>query len=139
MNTVMISREKLSEQLEKNRDEHKIIYDVALLGWKTEVIVALRRALNKAVDGTEYITDLDIDPPENHLNEYDEIIDRVKWHEENMITLDLREFNQFVRDSWDWMPHFLNNAFNYSSSTSPSSGSTSSASSLIETKMRNLG
>jgi hypothetical protein len=139
MNTVTISKEKLLAQLEQNKVEHKIIYDDALHGWQTEVIVALRSALNKAVAGEEYITDLDIDPPENHLNEYDEIIDRVKWHEEDMIVLDLREFNQFVRDSWDWMPHFLNNAFNYSSSTSSSSGSTSSASSLIETKMRNLG
>ena len=136
MNTVTISKEKLLAELEKNKNEHKIIYDEALHGWETEVIVALRRALNKAVEGEEYITFLDIPEPENHLSEYSEIIDRVKWHEEDMIILDLREFNQFVRDSWDWMPSFLNNASSYSNSSS--SSSSSSTGSLIETKMRNL-
>lgn len=136
MNTVTISKEKLLAELEKNRVEHDIIYSAAMEGWRSEVTLALTDALSKAYDGKEFITFLDIPEPENHLGEYSEIIDRVTWHEENMITLDLREFNQFVRDSWDWMPHFLNTAVNYSSSSS--SRSSSSASSLIETKMSNL-
>jgi hypothetical protein len=136
MNTVTINKQKLLEQLEKNRVEHDIIYNAAMQGWKSEVTLALTEALDNAMHNEEFITFLDIPEPENHLNEYSEIIDRVTWHEGDMITLDLREFNQFVRDSWDWMPHFLNNAFNYSSSTS--SSSSSSASSLIETKMSNL-
>lgn len=134
MNTVTISKKKLLAELEKNKKEHKLIYDEALHGWQSEVTLSLTEALDKAMNNVEFITFLDIPKPENHLNEYSEIIDRVTWHEDDVIILDLREFNQFVRDSWDWMPHFLNTAVNYSSSSS----SSSSTSSLIATKMSNL-
>ena len=138
MNSVTISKEKLLKQLKQNREEHKEIYDLALKGWKHQVITELNIALEKANADDEYQTYFDIPEPENHIKEYDEIISRVEWHESDTIQLDLREFNQFVRDCWDWMPSFLNQAAYYSQSSSSSSSSGSSANATLLNKMKSV-
>lgn len=139
MQHVTISKEKLLEELKKNREDHKEIYELAMRGWKSKVKLALTVALVKANAGDEYKTFFDIPEPENHLKEYGEIIDRVSWHEDSHIDLDIREFNHFVRDSWDWMPHFLNQAAMYSSSSSsPSESSSSSSTSTLIRKMKSI-
>jgi hypothetical protein len=135
MDNVTINKIKLLDQLQKNRKEHSEIYDLAIAGWKEEVKKGLKHALKQAKNDIEYITFLDIDKPQHHLKEYDEIIDRVSWHEDNMISLTIREFNNFVRDNWDWSFDFLNQAHIYSSSSSSSSSSTMS---ILESKMKNL-
>ena len=132
MDEVLIQKKRLLEKLKQNRDEHKEIYETALEGWKEEVIKGLEDALVKAKKGEEYITQLDLTKPVHHLKEYDEIIDRVEWHEKDLIELDIQEFNCFVRDKWDWSHWFLKQATSYSSTSSSSSSSTSS---LIKTKL----
>lgn len=133
MKTIKISKEKLLYELERNRSEHKAIYEEAVEGWEQQVIQGLTEALTKAIDGEEYITDLDLDEPPCHLDQYDNIIARVKWHEDDTIELDHREFNQFILDQWDWQYSFLTNAVMYSSSSS-----SSSSSSMAAEKMRTL-
>jgi hypothetical protein len=135
MDIVKISKTKLLKELTKNRSEHKEIYELALAGWKEQVIKGLQDALAQAKLDIEYTTFLDIDEPRHHLKEYDEIIDRVQWHEDNIIELNIREFNNFVRDNWDWSYDFLNQAHIYSSSSSSSSSSTMS---VLEKKIRSL-
>jgi len=136
MDEVTISKQKLLDQLKKNREDHKEIYELAYEGWKAEVIKALEEALEDAKADKDFITYFDIDKPESHLSEYDEIIDRVSWHEDSVIKLNLREFNNFVRDNWDWSVNFLNQATMYSSSSS--SSSSSSAVSTLREKLKKL-
>lgn len=136
MNIVHISKDKLLKQLKENREDHKEIYELALKGWKHQVIEALNKALEKATADEEYQTYFDIREPESHLKDYDEIIARVEWHEDTLIQLDIREFNHFVRDCWDWMPDFLNQAAFYSNSSS--SSSSSSGSLTLSRKMKSM-
>jgi len=136
MDKVKINKEKLLKCLKKNRGEHKAIYELAHEGWKEEVTKALEEAFQNAKVGEEYITFFDIEEPEHHLKEYDEILERISWHEENVIFLDIREFNNFVRDNWDWSYSFLNQATHYS--TSSSSSSSSSGMTILKNKMKNL-
>ncbi len=128
MNKVRINKEKLLNQLQKNRNEHKVIYEEAMAGWEEQVVKGLKKALKKAEAGKEYITDLDLETPPCHLDEYDNIIERVNWHEDEIIELDHREFNQFVLDKWDWQHYFLMSASSYSSSSSSSGPSSSTLS-----------
>lgn len=138
MDTVTITRTKLLEQLKKNREDHKLLYEAASEGWKQEVRAALFDAFEDAKDDKEYITWFDLPQPSSHVKDYDEVIERVEWHENEKINLSLVEFNHFVRDCWDWMPSFLDNAHTYSSSTSSSSSSSSgesAVSNMLQTKM----
>jgi len=133
MQVIKISKQKLLNKLKENKKEHEKMYDMALGGWREQVVIRLEQALYNATKGIEYETDLDLDPPEEHLADYSEIIDRVEWNEEEVISLDLYEFNHFIRDSWDWMPDFLNTAFHYSSASS-----SSSSRSVVETISRKM-
>lgn len=140
MQTIIITKDKLLKQLKTNREDHKAIYELALLGWQNEVTNALEEAYKAAKAGDEYTTWFDLEEPVSHVKDYDEIIDRVKWHEADQISLDIMEFNRFVRDSWEWMPNFLNNAHTYTTSSSSSSSSSSGSSSraLLMKKMKML-
>lgn len=134
MNTVRISKKKLLDQLEKNRNDHKFIYDAAMEGFKKSVVTALYDAYKKAQKGEEYITDMDLDEPVCHLDEYNNIIARVNWNESDFIELDRREFDQFILDKWDWQYNFLTSSSSYSMSSS----SSSTASRIINRKMETL-
>ena len=133
MNIIRISKQKLLTKLKENKEEHEKMYEMALSGWREQVVIRLEQALYNAMKAIEYETDLELEPPTEHLGDYSEIIDRVEWNEEEVISLDLYEFNHFVRDSWDWMPDFLNTAYHYSSSSS-----SSSSSSVVETISRKM-
>lgn len=136
MKTVKINKEKLLNKLQQNLNDHKLIYKETIEIWQTEVRLALKDALNKARSGKEFITDLDLEEPQCHIDHYKQIIEMIKWEEEDTIELDQREFNQFILDRWDWQYGFLNTANIYSSSSSSSSSSASSA--LITRKMSQL-
>lgn len=132
MKTVRISKKKLLDKLEQNMNDHKFIYDEAMKGWKCDVITGLAVSLKRAKEGREYVTDLELEEPSCHLDEYKNIIERVNWHEDDYIELDHQEFNQFILDKWIWQYNFLSTSSSYSSSSS------SSASSMIDTKMSEL-
>jgi len=133
MKTIRIDKKKLLDQIEKNLNEHKLIYKEAMQSWRTEVRLALASALEKARSGEEFITDLELIEPECHIEQYKNIIERINWHEDDIIELDQHEFNQFILDKWDWQYNFLHTASAYSSSSS-----SSSSSSLITRKMSEL-
>lgn len=138
MNSVKISKNKLLAKLKENREDHREIFELALEGWKQEVLKKLEDCIQDARAGKNYIENFYLPMPQDHTMEYNEIIDRVSWHEDDLIELDLRDFNRFVRDCWDWAPDFLNSAIGYSSSSS-SSGCSSSSSTIskIEAKLKN--
>ena len=131
MKTVKISKDKLLVKLRENRNDHRQIFKVPLEGWKQTVTKVLESAAKAALDGMRYKTHFHIPMPEDHTPDYDEIIERVEWHEEELIDLEVLEFSRYVRDRWDWQPDFIGLASTYSSS----SGSSESSSSALSKKM----
>ena len=123
MEHVTISKEKLLSRLKENRGNHRAIFEDALQGWKEQVLKALAQATEDARRGINYETFINLPRPNDHTKDYDEVIDRVEWHEEDTIDLELHEFNQFIRDDWSWMPDFTASTSSYSSSSSISSKS----------------
>lgn len=123
MDCITISKEKLLEKLKQNRKNHRAIFEDALQGWEHQVFTALQKAVEDAKSGIRYETFINLPRPKDHTCDYDEVIDRVEWHEEKLIDLELHEFNQFVRDDWSWMPDFNASSASYSSSSSISSQS----------------
>lgn len=123
MRMVKISKVKLLDKLKENRKDHRVIFEEALEGWKARVIGVLDCACREAREGRKYKTHFNLPIPNDHTADYDEIIERVEWHEEEFIELDVIEFNRYVRDNWDWMPDFIGLASSYSSSSSSSSSS----------------
>ena len=102
MESVTISKAKLTVKLKENREQHKKEYEEALEGWQVEVVDALKEALKKAKKGEEFKTTFYLPEPQDYTNNYDIIIDQVEWNEEDQIELTLHEFNQYIRDDWSW-------------------------------------
>jgi hypothetical protein len=137
MDTVTIEKDKLLKKIKQNRDEHKLIYDEAMTGWKEEVLETLKNAVQLAENYDEYNTFFDIQKPEHHLAEYDRIIEMIEWNINEIIDLDPEEFNRFVRDKWNWTNDFLSTSSSYSTVSSSSSSSSLDVARLINKKMGN--
>lgn len=112
MKTVLISKDKLLNKMAANRNGHHADFVEAHCGWQEKVIEELEKALKNAKEDIEFITNFNIPEPIDHTDEYDQIIDQIKWNEEEQIKLDYRDFNRFVLDNWDWKDEFIGtNAF----------------------------
>ena len=135
MDEIRISKHKLLKKLKENRNDHRAIFELALDGWKKTVIQELENAAEEARTGRRYKTHISLPVPVDHTGDYDEIIDRVEWHESDFIELDHFEFNRYVRDCWDWQPDFINTATTYSSSSSSSS---TPSSNVLSEKIKSL-
>ena len=112
---VTIEKSKLLAKLKENREEHKRIYEQALVNWEKAVkqnILAVIYEFNaKKHLNLSKITQLS--KPVSYVTEYDDAIQLVEWTESDTITLEQREFNQYVLDKWQWMRNFAANSTAY--------------------------
>jgi hypothetical protein len=106
MKYVNITKHKLLDKIKANRQAHYDDYDKACEGWQKQVLNALEEALALAKDDVEYKTYFDLPKPDCHLDEYDAVIDQIEWNEEDLISLELQDFNRFIRDDWGWKSDF---------------------------------
>jgi hypothetical protein len=113
MKQVHISKGKLLEAIKNNREIHRREYEEAIEGWQVRVIDELRLALDKALGGEEYNIWFNLPKPDNHLDEYDAVIDQIEWHEADTIDLDIIDFNKYIRDDWGWKEDFLHQTAMY--------------------------
>ena len=107
MEHVTISKDKLLKKLKENRETHRAQFEEALKGWHQRVLQVLEKALEDARAGRQFQTHFALPQPADHTPEYDAVIDQVEWHEDDLIYLELRDFNKFIRDDWGWKADFL--------------------------------
>lgn len=123
MDEIIINKAKLLDKLKENRAHHRALFEDALQGWKNQVIDALNQAIDDALSNKRFTTMINLPQPSDHTSDYDEIIEQVKWHEEDLISLDRVEFRQYILDEWRWSPDFSLSTSSYSTSSSRSSKS----------------
>lgn len=116
---VRISKNRLIEQLRKNRESHQEAWDKAIVGWRTAVAKTLEEhaskcsALADKVRSSDKNEDIDLPypdfprRPQNHVAQYDEIIERLDFDLDEEIHLTHTDFNRYVRDNWDWKSDFI--------------------------------
>ena len=121
MDEIKISKAKLLTKLKANRAEHRKVFEDALHGWEHQVLSALQRAVDDALQNKRYITMINLPRPSDHTEDYDKIIAKVEWHEEDIIELDSIEFEQYILDNWNWKAAFTQSSASYSGSSSRSS------------------
>ena len=106
MKTVTIEKQKLLKHLKENREKHLKEYVESHDNWEKKVIETLERALFNAKKDAVFKTHFNIPEPQSFIEEYDTVIEQLKWTEDGMIELDLHEFQRFVQDKWDWKNSF---------------------------------
>ena len=104
---------QLLEKLKENKAHHNENFEKAVKKYRERVIKSLEAALNAARLGKEYRTHFALVRPENMLDEYNTIISMLEMSVDEVITLNKREYENFVLDKWDWSDRFTSNTLSY--------------------------
>jgi dGTP triphosphohydrolase len=109
MKTVKVSKEQLMNVLKVNRKRHAEQFDVAFDGYKKKFIVKTEKILSDAKAGVipsrRALTTLD--KPEDHVDDYDNVLRMLVMHVEDSIELSYNEFRCYVNDEWGWRNDFV--------------------------------
>lgn len=102
MKTVIIAKDKLLARVKENYKSHRDLFLEAQKGYRKAVIQELDKMLKSAKDGSPIITNVSLVEPQDHTDDYLMIIDMLEMTTESEIELTSREFENYVRDNWDW-------------------------------------
>jgi hypothetical protein len=110
-----VNRLDLLKKLQDNRDQHEQIYTLAVQGYIEAVTQELKDKLQAVKDGDDISRHLTNVKPENHLDDYDEVIGMMSMNIESEVTLDQSLFRQYVMDQWNWKQQFVTSTSLYTS------------------------
>lgn len=114
MREVTVKTSDLLERIKTNRDEHRTIFEEAVIGYRKAAIEELDKALKDAKDGRRIWRRTTLVQPEDHTPEYDRVIDMLEMSVDEDITLDAASFACYMRDEWVWQRQFLTSNSAYS-------------------------
>lgn len=118
MKTVKVKKAELLEILQKNRAEHRAIFEEALRGYRTQMVDYLDQAIKQIKAGQRISHHISLVQPVDQTKEYDRAIKMCEMSVDDVIELDQRAFASFVMDDWDWMDQFLHSNASYSTAAS---------------------
>lgn len=118
--SVNVEKVALLEKLKANLQTHKQDYKEAVEGYKIKVendfIVALRRVQATSAEALVGINmSMNCTPPNNHEDDYNEIIMMLEMSVDEIINLDSHSFKQYVMNEWAWSRSFTATASMYKS------------------------
>lgn len=106
MDTIKVDKQQLEKTLATNRNKHVAEYKKARKKYEKAVTKELEKRLAAAKEGKIDLT-FNFPPPISYEKSYDTALDMLKWHLEDDIELDQREFQQYVQDEWGWKAGFV--------------------------------
>jgi len=116
MNTVKVKREELLAKVRANREAHRELFLKAQEGYRKLVIEELDRMLADARHGRPIQRSATLTEPSNHIKDYDRVITMLEMSVDDTITLEARDFDRYVMDSWDWSRFALHTNTAYAAS-----------------------
>lgn len=120
MKQVRIKKDKLLAILQKNRAEHRAIFLEAQKAFRAVAIKGLDAQLKAARTGRpfELANLVSLVAPEDHTKEYDRSIQMLEMSVDTEITVDEREFTNYVQDVWNWSREWAGSNLRYTSKNS---------------------
>lgn len=113
MREVTIEKNALIQRIQENRNGHTAIYEEAIKGYYLAVARWLEVQQENLNTGEPFETFFNEPRPENHTDDYDNVLDMLNMSVQDRITLSTTEFRQYVRDEWGWKREFLMSSSNY--------------------------
>lgn len=114
--TVHVSTSELLAALEKNKEEHRTIFQEAMEGYKKKAIEILTANLDNIKSGKLDRLGINLTLPEDHTRDYERVIRMLQMHQNDYIDLSQEQFAQYVMDDWGWQHQFLESGAFYGSS-----------------------
>lgn len=104
--TFTVEKVGLLDTLRRNRRTHQEDFDAAEKGFRKAAIVRMQDHLSLAREGGKIKTRLGLEPPQSHLEDYDNIIGLLTMSTEDEIEIDEHDYRQYVKDEWGWSQSF---------------------------------
>ena len=122
--TMTYKVKEVLETLHKNLEEHLVIYNEALEGFREEGMATLSKQLEELKANNLRRIDAGKDPapisihinaPVSHESDYDAVISMLEHCVEETVTFNQQQYCMYMMDRWDWQKSFLTTVSGYSS------------------------
>lgn len=122
MDTVNIEKQRLLAVVTENRELHAQVYSEAMEGWKEAMKDWFIEGARIVADGgtPERLAFTEVEP-QNHSDDYDQIITMLEMSVDEVIELEDHQFAQYVMDRWNWKRAWIQNSSKFSQTASTSS------------------
>lgn len=106
MRTVKVAKEDLIARIKSNMEKHRAEFEGGLETYRKAVVQELEEWLDRAREGRRVEAYTQLRAPEDHMEDYRQVLDMLKMSVDSEIELTHQEFSQFVRDDWGWKEQF---------------------------------
>ncbi len=98
----LMDRQGVLDVLVVNRSQHRALYERAMEGYKIQVIELLTERLDQIKNNDPKQVVLNLPLPEDHTEDYDEIIGMLEANLAEEILLDQHTYRTYILDKWGW-------------------------------------
>lgn len=88
--------------LRENKTKHREVYEAALAGYKAAAHEWFTTQLERFQEGEQFATVFSSPRPEDHTDDYDNVIRMLELCVDDDILLDENDFIQYIQDDWGW-------------------------------------
>lgn len=106
MKSIRVNKANLIETIEKNRSEHRALFEKAQEKYRERVIELLDERLQQARAGKQFDIAIRLPEPVDYTASYDTALSMLAWEEGDTVDLDRDDFERYVENNWEWRNHW---------------------------------
>jgi hypothetical protein len=111
--TITVAKPELLKVLKANRDQHRELYEEAWAGYCKAARAELEESLKRIKAGKPIPRYLVAVAPEDHTNDYEDVIAMLEMAINDEIELTQAQFKQYVQDDWGWKEQWVTSNTQY--------------------------
>lgn len=115
MRAITVDKAALATKLTENMQTHHEHWHQAMGHYEAKVREWFEVNLSNIIEGkwAEIQRSCPYPVPEDHTDDYERVLDMLKWDLGNTYELSEGDFDQYVNDNWGWQRSFAANTMSY--------------------------
>ncbi len=110
---ITANKADLIKTVTENRDAHREVFEKALEVYRRRWIELLEAKIESAKRGDKISQTFRIPVPEDHTDDFDNVLTMLEWHTGDEVTLDEYQVATWIRNEWGWQHSFAANTQSY--------------------------
>lgn len=102
MKTIRISKEQLTDAVKTNATAHAVELGKAQIAWRKQYALLLRATADQVLAGEDAKPVVSLPKPVDHTRDYGRVIKMLEMTADEILELELSDFNRYVLDEWEW-------------------------------------
>ena len=105
--TIEVDKNDLLDRLRENRANHRQLFERAWEGYCKLAHEELEKMLAEIRQRKPIARFLSHTPPDDHTDDYDDVIEMLEMDLGEKVTLSQSQFRQYVKDDWGWQDQWI--------------------------------